>query len=90
MEIEVINDNQAVITNILKRTSFMKRPKVSNISQIIFVISPKMPKPNFLMLDKWLAFAEYSKITPIIVINKQDLDEEEAKRISEIYTKVRI
>lgn len=68
----------------------MKRPKVSNISQIIFVISPKMPKPNLLMLDKWLAYAEFSKIKPIIVINKIDLDEKEAKSIYDLYTKVRI
>lgn len=68
----------------------MKRPKVSNISQIIFVISPKMPKPNLLMLDKWLVYAEFLKIKPIIVINKIDLDEKEAKRIYDIYMKVRI
>ena len=68
----------------------MKRPKVSNISQIIFVISPKMPKPNLLMLDKWLVFAEFSKIKPIIVINKIDLDAKMAEKIYNIYTKVRI
>lgn len=68
----------------------MKRPKVSNISQIIFVISSKMPKPNLLMLDKWLAYAEFLKIKPVIVINKIDLDKKEAEKIEEIYTKARI
>lgn len=66
----------------------MKRPKVSNISQIIFVISIKMPKPNLLMLDKWLAFAEFSKIKPIIVINKIDLSKDEAKELYNLYTDV--
>lgn len=68
----------------------MKRPKVANISQIIFVISSKMPKPNLLMLDKWLAYAEFMNIKPIVVINKIDLDEEETNNIYNIYTKVRI
>lgn len=66
----------------------MKRPKVSNISQIIFVISSKMPKPNLLMLDKWLAFAEFSKIKPIIVINKIDLSKDEAEELYNLYTDV--
>lgn len=90
VEIEIINENQAVINEILERSSFMKRPKVANITQIIFVISSKMPKPNLLMLDKWLAFAEFSKIKPAIVINKIDLDEKEADMIYNIYKKVRI
>lgn len=49
-----------------------------------------MPKPNLLMLDKWLAFAEFSKIKPIIVINKIDLDEKESEKLYNLYTKVRI
>ena len=68
----------------------MKRPKVSNISQIVFVLSTNMPKPNLYMLDKWLAFSEYSKIKPILIINKLDLDEEEANKIYNLYSKVRI
>lgn len=46
-----------------------------------------MPKPNFLILDKELAYAEYLNIKPIIVINKIDLSEEETEKIYEIYTK---
>ena len=84
------DENQKVINKILERKSFIKRPKVSNISQIIFAISSKMPKPNLLMLDKWLAYAEFSKIKPIIVINKIDLDKKETEKIEEIYTKARI
>lgn len=84
------DEDQKVINKVLERKSFMKRPKVSNISQIIFVISSKMPKPNLLMLDKWLAYAEFLKIKPVIVINKIDLDKKEAEKIEEIYTKARI
>ena len=45
-----------------------------------------MPKPNLLILDKELVFAEYLQIKPIIVINKIDLSEEETKAINKIYT----
>ena len=88
MEIEIINKTQGVIDEVLERSSFMKRPKVANISQIIFVIASKMPKPNLLMLDKWLVYAEFSNVKPVIVINKIDLNQKEADKIYEIYKKV--
>lgn len=84
------DEEQEVIINVLERNSFMKRPKVSNISQIIFVISSKMPKPNLLMLDKSLVYAEFLNIKPIIVINKVDLDKKEADNIEKIYKMARI
>lgn len=90
VEFEIIAKNQAVINKILDRSSFMKRPKVSNISQIIFVVSSKMPKPNLLMLDKSLAFSEFSKIKPVIVINKIDLDKKEADKIYNLYKTIRL
>lgn len=66
----------------------MKRPKVSNISQIIFVISPKMPKPNLLVLDKELVYAEFLEIKPVIVINKIDLDEKMTDEIYNLYKSI--
>lgn len=85
VEIEETQENKAVITKIDERDTFIKRPKISNISQIIFVVSTKNPKPDLLMLDKQLAYAESMKIKPIIVLNKIDLSDiyEEIKNIYE-------
>ena len=44
-----------------------------------------MPKPDLLMLDKQLVFAEYMNIRPVIVINKIDLAKEIAEEIKEQY-----
>lgn len=87
MEFEETDENQGVITEILERRSYLKRPKVSNISKIIFVIAPKMPAPNLIMLDKGLCLAKFLGIDAVIVINKTDLDEKEADRIFNIYKK---
>lgn len=46
-----------------------------------------MPKPNLLVLDKELCYAEFLNIEPIILINKIDLSEKETEAIYEIYTK---
>lgn len=78
---------KGVIEKIEERKTYIKRPKISNISQILFVISTKNPKPDLLMLDKQLAYAEFLNIKPIIIINKIDLAET-YKQIVEIYEKV--
>ena len=81
------NEYDSVINEIKPRTSELKRPKVANITQIIFMISTKHPKPDLLMLDKQLAYAEYLNIKPAIIINKTDLADT-YKHIVEIYKKV--
>ena len=69
------------------RKNEIKRPKIANIDQIVFIISTKNPKPDLLMLDKQLAYSEKIKIEPIIIVNKCDL-KDEYKTIKELYTKV--
>lgn len=83
---EVTDSDEGIIHEILPRVSYMKRPKIANISQIILVVSMDMPKPDLLLLDKQLAFAEYLHIKPMLIINKIDLvKEKEYKKIEQIY-----
>lgn len=91
VEISILDENEkkAVIEEILPRENYIKRPKMSNIEQIVLVISCKNPKPDLLLLDKQLAFAEFLKIKPIIVLNKADLDKKkEFEQIKEVYLKI--
>ncbi len=82
-------EKKAVIEKIYDRKVYIKRPKLANITQIVFVVSSKDPKPDLLMLDKQLAFAEYVGVNAIIVLNKTDLDQrEEFKEIKQIYSKI--
>ena len=74
---EIENENKAVILNILPRTMYSKRPKISNLTQIVFVVSLKMPKPDLFLLDKQLVYAKLNNIKPIICINKIDLGKKE-------------
>lgn len=89
--IEIINtqNKEAIIEKILDRTTYIKRPKVSNITQIILVISSKDPKPDLLLLDKQLAFAEFLGIKAVIVLNKTDLDnKKEFEEIKNVYEEI--
>ena len=68
---------------------YVKRPKLANITQIVLVVSSKDPKPDLLMLDKQLVFAEFLGIDAIIVINKTDLEKKEnIEAIKEIYENI--
>ena len=89
VEIQITDKEKrtAVIEEIQARKNYIKRPKMANIDQIIFIISTKNPKPDLLMLDKQLAYVENLKIEPIIVINKIDL-EDTYKEIQQIYTQI--
>lgn len=82
-------EKEAVIDEIEERKVYIRRPKLSNLTQLVFVVSSKDPKPDLLMLDKQLVFAEFLNIKAIIVLNKTDLDEkEEFKKIKQVYTKI--
>ena len=91
VKIDVIEEEnkKAVINEIEERKVYVKRPKLANITQIVFVVSSKNPKPDLLMLDKQLAFTEWLRIKAIIVLNKTDLDKEKQfKEIKNIYENI--
>lgn len=91
VEYEVIDEekNEGVIATIKDRKNYIKRPKMANLTQIIFVVSMSKPKPDLLMLDKQLAFAELNNIKPVICLNKIDLvDEDAVNKIEKIYSEI--
>lgn len=91
VEFDIIDENKktGVIESILERKNYIKRPKLSNLTQLVFVVSSKMPKPDLLMLDKQLAFAEYMNLKSIIVANKIDLDNRKfANEIKDVYVNI--
>lgn len=89
-QIPVVGDKVKIengaISKIEKRKNYIKRPKIANIDQIIFVLAVKDPKPDILLLDKQLAFAENLGVKSIIVLNKCDLAN--GDEIKELYEKV--
>lgn len=71
-----------VISGIFDRKNCIIRPPLANLDQLIFIVSTCSPSPNYLILDKFIAIAEYKGITPVVVITKTDLgDSSEIKKI---------
>ena len=80
---------EGVIEQILPRKNELKRPKMANLTQLILVVSMKMPSPDLLLLDKQLVFVEFMGLKATIVLNKVDLeDKEEIDRIAKLYESI--
>ncbi|MDO4864700.1 MAG: ribosome small subunit-dependent GTPase A, partial [Ruminococcus sp.] len=77
-----------VITEIGERRNFIIRPPLANLDQILFVVSTVSPAPNFLILDKFIAIAEYKGIEPVVVITKTDLGD--GSEVREVYDSIGI
>ena len=68
-------DGTNIITKLLPRKNSLTRPYISNLDQLIIVISP-LPKPDLTLVDKLLIGCTIHNITPIIVVNKSDLSDD--------------
>ncbi|MBR1424453.1 ribosome small subunit-dependent GTPase A [bacterium] len=62
-----------IITKICPRKTFIKRPTVANIDQIVIVSALKQPELDFLQLNRYVSLAKYYKIPVILCFNKEDL-----------------
>ncbi len=77
-----------VITDISERKNSIIRPPLANLDQLVFVVSTCEPTPNYLILDKFIAIAEYKGIRPVVAVTKTDLGD--SAEICEIYGKIGI
>ena len=88
VEISLESDGTGVIDEIEERRSLLIRPPLANLDRLFFVSSSCEPQPNLLLLDKFIAIAEYKHIEPVVVFTKADkLD---PVKYMEIYDKVGI
>ncbi len=81
-EVEIEN---ASIDKIFERRSYLVRPSVANIDNLIIVIAAANPEPDLLLTDKLTVAALASGITPVICVNKTDLAS--ADEIIDVYEK---
>ena len=78
-----ISEKSYVIANVYDRTSYLKRPPIANIDQMIIVESLKEPEFSYLLAFKYLTYANMNGIKAKIVVTKSDKQEDD-KQIQEI------
>lgn len=83
------SDEHGWIEEIDRRTNFLTRPPVANISLIMILAAP-VPEPDWLLIDKLLIQAQKQGIKSMIVVTKCDLDAGSLfKNTQENYSKAR-
>ena len=85
VEITINEQAENTIDKIFDRKNFLNRPPVANIDNLFIVVATIEPKPNFLVIDKLVAMAEYKNIEPTIIVSKSDLAS--ASEIVDVYSK---
>jgi len=81
------DDRSGIIETVLPRRTVLMRPRVANIEKAIFVFATYDPRPNPLLLDRFLVQAEDAAIKPFICFNKIDLGVGETEELVQIYKK---
>ena len=84
------NEDTMVIETVYPRGSFLKRPPIANISQIILVFSLKEPEFSYLLAFKYLTYANMNNIKAKLVLTKidKDIDIELINQIKEVFSSV--
>lgn len=73
VEFTPLDDETAVVENILPRTNKLIRPKIANATQGLIILAAANPKPDFMLLDRLLILMQNAHVKPIICFNKIDL-----------------
>ena len=71
-----ISENQFVIQQVYDRVSYLKRPPIANIDQMLIVESLKEPEFSYLLAFKYLTYANMNNINAKIILTKSDKEED--------------
>lgn len=82
VEITVLDSEkkEGSLVNILPRKNSLIRPAVANVDQAFVIFAMDNPKPNFMLLDRFLIMMEQAGVPAVICFNKKDLAEESEVR----------
>ena len=75
-----------MISEILPRKNFIKRPPVANIDKLFITVAAADPSPAYITVDKLICAAEFYGIIPVIIVTKSDLDPQKADDVRATYT----
>lgn len=86
----LINDDYSMIIDVFERTSFLKRPTIANLDQILLVFSLKEPEFSYHLAFKYLTYANMNNIKAKIILTKLDKtkDLEEIENIINVFNKL--
>ena len=87
----ILDETNFIITDILPRNSYLKRPPIANIDQIFLIFSLSEPCFSYYLALKYLTYCAYSNIKAHLVLTKSDIaDEKEIRKIKDDFSRLDI
>ena len=66
---------KGVVEAVLPRKNMLSRPPLANIDKLFIISSSVVPSPSALLIDRMTALCAYKNIEPVILFNKNDLED---------------
>lgn len=84
---DFVEFENGVITGLIERKNFIKRPSAANVDQVVIVSALKEPDLDLHQLNRYIALAKYYNIPSVLCFNKDDLkwDKHLRDKIKRIY-----
>lgn len=89
VEVQILDGEEKTgsIISIMPRRNSLIRPAVVNVDQAFVIFAVENPRPNYMLLDRFLIMMEQEGIPAVICFNKIDLaSQEELEFLNETYT----
>lgn len=74
-----LSAQEGVLEKVEPRETFLPRPQVANVEQVVIVCAPQNPQLSLQLLDRVLVLAENQQLRAVICMNKEDLPHVEAE-----------
>ena len=68
----IFNHNSLMIEEVLPRKHILARPKIANLDQIFIVMSVVEPDFSWPLVYRYLSYANFNRVKPLLVISKID------------------
>ncbi|MCH5171964.1 MAG: ribosome small subunit-dependent GTPase A [Erysipelotrichales bacterium] len=67
-----VDEKEEVIIEVEERKNYLIRPSIANVDELAIVMSVKEPDFSSLLIDKFIAYANFFKIKANVIISKVD------------------
>ncbi len=81
-----IDEEHGILEGIVARRNQLYRPRIANVDVVLIVMAYERPEPVPMLLDRLLVLTLHAGLTPVIIMNKCDLQaSDKARAIMSIY-----
>ena len=87
-----LDDTYFIINSVYPRDTYLKRPVIANLSQMLIIESLVEPEFSYLLIFKYLTYANMHNIKAKIILTKSDKydDKDKIQEIKDVFNKLNI